>query len=61
MLLLPLKLILVDPSTPTELLLGTDGVDEGVPVSVTFPLGVCIPLALEFRRDPDPPCIEEPF
>ena len=58
---MPLAFIFVEPSTPTELLLGTEGVDDGVPVSVTFPLGVCIPPELEFLRDPVVPGAEEPI
>ena len=54
-------MIFVEPSTPTELLLGTEGVDDGVPVSVRFPLGVCCPPELEFLRDPVFPGIEEPI
>ena len=53
-------MLLVVPSNPTEHRLGTDGVEEGVPESVTFPQGVCIPPELEFLRDPLLPGTEGP-
>ena len=49
---IPLPFIFDEPSTPTELLLGIDGVDEGVLASMIFPPALCDPPVLEFRREP---------
>ena len=53
--LLPLPFILAEPSTPTELRLGIDGVDDGVPASTVFPIAFGEMPVLELRRDPPPP------
>ena len=48
---LPLPFSLDGPSTPSDLRLGTEGVEEGVGMSTLLPPGVWFPPVLEFRRE----------
>ena len=57
-LFLPRPLNLVDPSTPTELRRGMDGVDDGVLMPAFLPPVSCAPPVLELRREEIPPWVD---